>query len=301
MQCLLCGFHMLNCLTTADRRSEDVGIMPIVIPELKLRNIERQILFADFVECPDTSALNQRPKALDRIGVDRADNIFALGVVNNSVRIFFSEMFVTDPLIGNQQTNLVRNGFLREAFEGRSADILDNRSDHIALTFHRADDNGFARVDATSPIAAAALVDVSIAGFAANESLINLDNTAKLFNVLDKGGSDLVAHQPSGFVGAKTHVTHDLQRAHSLFADERRGTSPEVAYWCSRRSFRRCEKTDSWSVERNCNIANATNGPSIGGLPRHTGDSERLSANGDRRDKRSKHLRRGTSARIERR
>jgi hypothetical protein len=55
---------------------------------------------------------------------------------------------------------------------------------------------------------------------AANGSLVNLDNAAKLFNIFHKRHADFVAHAPSGFVGTKAHVAHDLQCAHALFAGE---------------------------------------------------------------------------------
>lgn len=40
-------------LTSPDRLPENVRVLPIVIPELKLRDIEREILTADLVERSD--------------------------------------------------------------------------------------------------------------------------------------------------------------------------------------------------------------------------------------------------------
>jgi hypothetical protein len=42
--------------------SEYVGVIAIVMPELKFRNVERQIFAADLVERADNAALNQRPQ-----------------------------------------------------------------------------------------------------------------------------------------------------------------------------------------------------------------------------------------------
>jgi hypothetical protein len=53
-------------LTSRNRRSEDVCILPIVVAALKFRDIERQIFAADFVEASHDAALNQRPNAFNR-------------------------------------------------------------------------------------------------------------------------------------------------------------------------------------------------------------------------------------------
>ena len=89
----------------------------VVVAELKLGNIERHVFFADFVEAADDAALDDRPEAFDCLGVDRADNLLLLGMVDNGVRIFLAEMLVADPLIGAEQRHLVRHGFMHEGFE----------------------------------------------------------------------------------------------------------------------------------------------------------------------------------------
>ena len=54
----------------------------------------------------------------------------------------------------------------------------------------------------------------------ADVGFVYLDNAAKLFDVLHKRDADFVAHAPRGFVRAKAHVAHDLQRAHAILAGE---------------------------------------------------------------------------------
>ena len=41
-----------------DRCPEDIGIIPIVVAELKFRDIKRQIFLADFVEAPHDPAFD---------------------------------------------------------------------------------------------------------------------------------------------------------------------------------------------------------------------------------------------------
>src|SRR5260370_34804828 len=58
--CALIGFVVCAIglhLAFLDRRPEDVRVKAVVIPELKLRGIERQILFAYLGERPDHAAL----------------------------------------------------------------------------------------------------------------------------------------------------------------------------------------------------------------------------------------------------
>src|ERR1700674_488238 len=68
------------------RDSEDIGIVPVVIPELDLRNVQRQVLGADLMERANHAALKDAPKSLNRVRMDCADDIFASGVVEHGVR-----------------------------------------------------------------------------------------------------------------------------------------------------------------------------------------------------------------------
>ena len=64
--------------TAFNRRSENVVVEPIIVPELELRNVKMQILFADVVECANDTALEDRPKAFNRLGVNCPNNILIL-------------------------------------------------------------------------------------------------------------------------------------------------------------------------------------------------------------------------------
>lgn len=65
--------------TSANCRSEDVSVLSIVVAKLELSNVQRQILVADLVEAPHDATLNQRPEALDCVGVDDSGNaVFVL-------------------------------------------------------------------------------------------------------------------------------------------------------------------------------------------------------------------------------
>src|SRR5271165_2093161 len=68
-----------------DRRSEDVFVEAIVIPQLEFCKIERKIFSADLMEAAHDAALQDRPEALDCVRVDSADNVLPLAVVNEFV------------------------------------------------------------------------------------------------------------------------------------------------------------------------------------------------------------------------
>jgi len=68
-------------------RAEDIRIHPIVVSELKFGDVQRQIFVAHLVECSDHAAFENRPKALNRVRVHRADNILPKVVLDALARI----------------------------------------------------------------------------------------------------------------------------------------------------------------------------------------------------------------------
>ena len=58
----LCIFlKPLNCF------SENVSVKAVIVPELRFRDIQRQILLADLVEAASDAALEQAPEALNPV------------------------------------------------------------------------------------------------------------------------------------------------------------------------------------------------------------------------------------------
>jgi hypothetical protein len=205
-------------LASLNSRSENVIVKPIIIAELKLRNVKMQVFLADIMECADDTALEDAPEALNRLGMNGTDNILVLGVVNGPVRETETKVLVANPLIGADQADLVRHGFIDEGFQGRLLDVRNDASDHVTLAADCANDNGFSGSGrAGLPIA---LIPMPVLRLAADESFVNLNDAAKLRFRLDQGGTDFVGHQPSGFDRTETHVAAKLASAHSLFASQ---------------------------------------------------------------------------------
>src|SRR5882724_5612891 len=77
---------LLKRLTSLNCRSENVIVKAIIIPELELRNVKMQVFLAHVVESAHDPALEDATKSLNRVGVDRTDNVLAVGMVNGDVR-----------------------------------------------------------------------------------------------------------------------------------------------------------------------------------------------------------------------
>jgi hypothetical protein len=209
-------------LAPLDRRSEDVRVVPVVIAEFKLSDVQMQVLFADLMKGADHATLDQRPEALDRVGMDRADNtlsdVFPFTVIDGFVREAIAQAPVAEKIIGAKQADLGRDGLIDEALKRAGGHVADNASNHVSLALDRADNGGLLGIATTSD--AGFLVPVPIFVAATNVGFVNLDNAAKLFEVFDERASDLVAHQPSGFVGAEAHGSLHLKGRNAFLAGQ---------------------------------------------------------------------------------
>lgn len=198
-------------------RSEDVLVHAVVIAELKFRDIERQILFADLMKRPHHTTLEDRPEAFDGIGMDRSNHILPLRVIDDLVWIVLAELSVSHPLIGYQQTDVICNGFPNKAGQRFGFDVRNDASHHIALALNRSSNDQLPRSRAAR--AAVTVAVVPILRLATNECLIDFDDPAELGSIARaQGDSDAMAHIPSRLVRTESHVATNLQGAHALLA-----------------------------------------------------------------------------------
>jgi len=206
-------------LAPLNRCSKNIRVVPVVVPELKLRNVQRHIFGANFVERADHAALKDRPEAFNRVGVDCADYILMIAVADDFVRVFWIEFVEHARVVSDKRRNFVRNNRLDEFADGFKINVVDCASDHVSLAAHGTDDRLFARTFAAG--SAAFLVPMPIPVFTANVGLVHFDNAPEFIKVaLGERSPNPVAHVPSGFVGAEPHVAINLECAHSLFAGE---------------------------------------------------------------------------------
>lgn len=196
-----------------------------ILFKAKIAFMQHQLVAAfenphDVVEAANDATLDDRPESFDCLSMDGANNVLLFCMVDYGVRIFLAEMFVADPLIGTEQADFMRDGFVHEGFECSGANVFDHAGYDIALALYGTNNRSFARANSASATAAAALILVLILRQSADESFVNLDHAAKLLNIFDQGDTDLVAHHPCGFVRAEAHVSHDLKGAHALLAGQ---------------------------------------------------------------------------------
>jgi hypothetical protein len=206
-------------LASADRRAKNIGIAAIAVAELKLRDVQRQIFATYSVVASHDTALNQRLEALNRIGVNRADYVLSGPMVYGTVRIFAAKMVIDLISVSAKQADFFGNGFLHEFIDRRAVDTQHDARNDIAFALHGTDDGRFVLVVAATS-RATTLVPVAVFILAADIGFVHFNDAAKLIDVLDKCGSDFVAHEPGGFVGTKAHIAHDLQGTHALFGSQ---------------------------------------------------------------------------------
>jgi hypothetical protein len=68
--------------------------------------------------------------------------------------------------------------------------------------------------------AAPAFIPMPVFGQAADESFVDFDNSAELFDVIHKGDANAVTHIPGGFERTKAHVTPNLASTYSFLASQ---------------------------------------------------------------------------------
>jgi hypothetical protein len=208
----------MKLLTTHNCRSEYIIVISVIISKLKLSNVQMQIFLADLMESPDDATLQDRPEAFDCVGVNRANDVLANGVVNGFVWEPTIKSLVAGICVSAAKADAVRYGFPHEAFQRKPVSAFNNAGDDITLAANCADDRCLAGIAA--PASSAFLVPMPVLVAPADIGLIDLNDPAEFLDVLDHRGSDLVAHEPSGLVRAKAHIAEDLKGAHALLADQ---------------------------------------------------------------------------------
>ena len=124
-------------LTSAYHSAEDVRIGAVVTPELKPGDIQRHIFSVHLVECAGDATIDDRPKALNCFGVDRADRVLMLLVLYSNARVFHKAV-VCAAFIRRQQAGFIRNNFAHEHLSVFCCNGFQHSRNHVTLTLHGA-------------------------------------------------------------------------------------------------------------------------------------------------------------------
>jgi hypothetical protein len=207
-----------------NRLAEDVLVQPVVVAELELGDVQREILLADLVERADDAALDEGPEAFDRVRVDRADDVLALGMVDRRMLDAVRQVVVGASVIVREEAYLVRDGFADEVSKRLAVRAGDHASNYVPLALDCADHDRLAL--AARPVMPIAAVAVLV--LAADVGFVNLDDAHQLAKFLVREpGADAMAHEPSGSVGAEAHHAVDLEGANPFLAGEHQENDAE--------------------------------------------------------------------------
>src|SRR6266851_8129738 len=120
---------------------ENVGIVAIVVAELKLIQIQRQVFLAYVVIRADDSSLKKRPKILNVVGVNNAAHVFATAMTDSFVREILPavEVSVARVFVCRDQFDFPANRLGNESAHRHYVGTFDHFADHVTLARDRAD------------------------------------------------------------------------------------------------------------------------------------------------------------------
>lgn len=125
-------------LSPGYRRPKNVIVEAVVIFELAFRDVERKVLAADLVIAADDAALELRPEALNRVRVDRADNVTLGGMIDGFMRVVGGQSAIDAAFVGRQQAYFIRDDFADKRFAFVLADCAKDAGDDVTLALHSA-------------------------------------------------------------------------------------------------------------------------------------------------------------------
>jgi hypothetical protein len=197
---------------TRYRGTENIWVAPIVIAPFKFRNVQWQVLAADFVETAHNPTFQQRPKAVDSLGVDRAIDILASAVPNCAV---FLQFAICGMIVSRDQADIFRNGFADETIQSCGISVRDDAGHDVALALNGAN-NGILAFSASPR---RPLIPMPISVLSADIGFINFDNAHELAEFrLGEPGANAVAHVMRGSIRTEAEHPLYLQGAYTLLA-----------------------------------------------------------------------------------
>lgn len=126
---------------TCYRGSEDVGVLPIVVAPFEFGDIQRKVFAADLVIAAHDAALQQRPKAVDCLSVDRAVDVFLLPVADEFMGVGVAELAIAAMFVGSDEADFLRDRFANESVHGLSIGAGDHPGDDRSFALDGTDHN----------------------------------------------------------------------------------------------------------------------------------------------------------------
>jgi hypothetical protein len=212
----------LACSAFCYHIGEDVRVLAVIVPVAELRQVQRQIGFADLMVGADYPTLQQAPEAIQVRGMDVPAHIFTLRMAHRLVRIAaLSEALIACVRISRHERHALTNSLLYKTLQCFSVHLLDNLRHHIALTSNSPNDRDLAMCAMTSRAAFASDGHVLILKLSADIRLVYPNFAHELWeSAVLHGGADTMAHIPGRPVGPASDDALNLQGANPLLAGQ---------------------------------------------------------------------------------
>ena len=198
--------------------AKDVGILAVIVSIGELREIQRQIVFAYFMECADHATFQQAPEAIQVRRMDIPAHILTLPVVHNLVRELAAQSRIAWMFVRRHQRNVLTDRIPHKVAQRQTVGILDNLADHVAFTGDSPDHGDFIVAPA---MIRAFLARVTVPVLASEVGLVyfNLSHELGKASILH-GSADAMAHIPGRPIGSAADDPLNLQGAYALLATQ---------------------------------------------------------------------------------
>ena len=197
------------------RVAENIGFASVVETELKLVEVQREILLADMMIRADDATLQQCPETFDVIGMYFAAHVLKRFVINGLVAKCLMQFLIARTFVGRDQVNFFRNHLTHKLRHRFSRSVNNNLADDVSLASDCADDRDLA--DRPAPANLKPLAQRTVDVLSADVGFIDLDNAHELAEVwIFHSRPQSHAHIPSGLIRTASDPAMDLQGADSL-------------------------------------------------------------------------------------
>ncbi len=201
---------------------EHVGMLPVVVPEGELVEVQREVVLRHFMEGAHDAALDERPEAIQIIGMDVTVDVFADGVAHDLVRETCFQHAIAWVFICGDQIHLLRDCLVNKPRQGELVGILDYLRDDISLAGDCTDHGEFPRRSTASCsllMATSNPPSMSVLGLPTDVGFVHFDYARQLLELpVLHSGADTVTHVPRRPIGTRADGTLNLHGAHPLLA-----------------------------------------------------------------------------------
>lgn len=194
---------------------KNVWILPVVVAIRKLRQVQRQVVFADLMEGAHHATLQQAPEGFDVVRMNVPAHVFFLGMIHDLVREGPSKALIPAMFIRRHERDALPHCLSHKLRHRHTVSGFDHFADHIALASNRADHGNFS----TRPWNMFPLVRMAVKVSATDKGFINLHFPHQLRKAsVFHRRTNAMAHIPGGLIGSASDDSLDLQGADALLA-----------------------------------------------------------------------------------